>query len=248
VHTDAVQTRQVVLDGLARSYLFDAVTRDELAPLAETATTRTLVRGEFLWHPGDPANELYVVSSGEVKAFLTGSNGEELVHLMHGPGMTLGEPGYFSIERTRSVADMAVAPTVVIRLDRRELEPFMRRHPQVKDRALEGLAGMLRWYGGVVMALEMRPLRDRIVQRLLDLVDERLDGGEARTASISQSTLAGMTGVSRENVNRALAALMSDGTIRRDGARYVLVDEARLRADIARDWPVPGLPDGRRHA
>jgi CRP/FNR family transcriptional regulator len=236
-----------VLRALSRSYLFEGLGEPALAPLAAVATSRSLVRGEHLWQPGDPANELFVVVTGEVKDYLLASTGDELVHLMHGPGMTIGEPGYFSVERTRSVAGMAVTPAVVIRLDRRDLDPFMQRNPSVKDRALEGLAGTVRWYGSVVMSLEMRPLRDRILQRLLDLVETRdAATGEAVTASVAQSTLAGMTGVSRENVNRALAALMGDGTIRREGSRYVLIDEPRLRAEIGRDWPVLQLRDRRR--
>jgi hypothetical protein len=68
--------------------------------------------------------------------------------------MTLGEPGYFSVERVRSVADMAVSAAVVIRLDRHDLSAFMRRHPSATDRALEGPAAMVRWYGGVFMSRE----------------------------------------------------------------------------------------------
>lgn len=236
-----------VLRTLARSYLFEGLSHDALAPLAEVATTRSLVRGEHLWRPGDPANELYVVSSGETKSYLSGPNGEELVHLLHGPGMTFGEPGYFSVERLRSVANVAAVAALVIRLDRRELDPFMHRNTSTLDRALEGLAGIARWYGGRVMALELRPLRDRILLWLLDLVESPETGdGRAVTAAISQSTLAAMTGVSRENVNRALASLTAEGTLRREGSRYVLVDERRLRAELARDWPVPWSRDRRR--
>ena len=232
---------------LSRSYLFEGLSAETLAPLAAVATSRSLVRGEHLWHPDDPANELYVVASGEMKSYLSGPNGEELVHLLHGPGMTVGEPGYFSVERMRSVANVATAPAVVIRLDRRDLDPFMHRNTSTLDRALEGLAGIARWYGNRVMALELRPLRDRILLWLLDLVESSASGdGRAVTAAVSQTTLAAMTGVSRENVNRALAGLMADGTLRREGNRYVLVDEQRLRAEVARDWPVPWSRDRRR--
>jgi DNA-binding GntR family transcriptional regulator len=54
-----------------------------------------------------------------------------------------------------------------------------------------------------------------------------------------------MIGVSRENVNRALAALATDGSIRQEGGRYVLIDEDRLRREIARDWPLAGRRDRR---
>ena len=45
--------------------------------------------------------------------------------------------------------------------------------------------------------------------------------------------------------HRALAGLATDGAIRRDGGRYVLVDEARLRRELARDWPLAWRRDQR---
>ncbi len=232
--------------GLGRSYLFEGL-GDALAPLAAVATTRTLVRGEYLWHAGDPADELYIVVRGEVQDFVLDADGREVVHTVHGPGMTVGEPGYFSAERDRSVSNVAVSPATLVRIDRRDLAPFMARRPEVKDRALEGLAATVRWAGSVMASLATRTLTDRIVLRLLELVDtnpERVDG-LAATPAVSQSTLAAMTGVSREHVNRALAILTAEGAIRRDGARYVLVDEARLRREVARDWPVLARRDRR---
>jgi CRP/FNR family cyclic AMP-dependent transcriptional regulator len=235
-----------VAAGLSRSYLFEGLSLEQLTPLAEGARVRSLVRGESLWQVGDPANEIYVVRTGEVKSYIVDADGDEVLELLHGPGMTFGEPGYFAVERNRVVGGMAVTASVVIRLDRRDLDPFMVQYPQIKDRALEGLAAVARWYGAVVMVLQRRPLRERILHKLLDLahpVPGSTDG-TAITTPISQSTLASMTGVSRENVNRALAGLMSDGTIRRDGSRYVLADVALLQAELSYHRPV--LPPDRR--
>jgi hypothetical protein len=71
------------LAGLSRSYLFDGLAPGELGSLAAVATTRELVRGEYVWRVGDHAGELYVVLRGEVQDFVLD------------PGMTVGEPGYF---------------------------------------------------------------------------------------------------------------------------------------------------------
>jgi CRP-like cAMP-binding protein len=161
--------------------------------------------------------------------------------------MTVGEPGYFSTERSRIVETVAVEPSTLIRLHRRELAPFMEQHGNVKDRALEGLASNTRWQTTMISSLATRPLADRLVLRLLELVDSspKRMSGHAVTPKISQSTLASMVGVSRENVNRALAALMTDGSIRQERGRYVLVDEERLRSRLSRDWPLVGRRDRR---
>jgi CRP/FNR family transcriptional regulator, cyclic AMP receptor protein len=245
--TGVVRPVHDLLAGLVRSYLFEGLTPDDIAPLAATATTRALVRDERLCHMGDPADEIWVVLSGEVKDSVVDAEGYEVIHFVHGPGMTLGEPGFFSVERTRIVEVIAVESSTLIRLDRRDLAPFMDRHPSVKDRVLEALASNSRWQTTMISSAARRPLADRLILRLLELAESspELASGEAVTPKISQSTLASMVGVSRENINRALAVLATDGAIRQEAGRYVLVDEERLRREISRDWPLAGRRDRR---
>jgi CRP/FNR family transcriptional regulator, cyclic AMP receptor protein len=243
-----VRERLDVAGGLARSYLFEDLTTEDLEPLAAVVTTRELVRGECLFRVGDWADELYVVLSGEVKDSIMDAAGVEIVHFLHGPGMTVGEPAFFAVDRRRVVELIAVAPSVVIRLGRREFEPFIARHPSIKDRVLEKLASNTRWQTTMISSLMGRTLTDRLVLRLLELVDSSPERGTAlsTTPKISQSTLAAMVGVSRENVNRALSALAAQGSIRQENGRYVLVDEERLRRELARDWPLAARRDRRR--
>jgi CRP-like cAMP-binding protein len=231
---------------LLRSYLFEGLPRGDVDELAKTCGVRQLVRGEYLCRVGDPAHEIYVVMSGEVKDSVVNEDGEEVVHFVHGPAMTLGEAGFFSVERTRIVEVIAMVPTAVISCYRRDLRPFMDGHPEVKDRALEGLASNTRWQTAMISTLATRPLVNRVVMRLLELVDSnQITTGTAMTPKISQSTLAAMTGATRENVNRALATLAARGYVRRVDGRYVLLDEAGLRSELARDLPMVGRRDRR---
>ncbi len=219
---------------LARSYLFAGLPTEQLSSLATVATTRRLDRGEVLIRVGDRADELYVVSAGEVKDTVVDADGNEVVHFLHGPGMTLGEPGFFAADHRRIVEVAATTPTVVIRVDRRDLEPFMVRHPWMKDRVLEKLASNQRWQTSMISSLATKPLPDRLILRLLELVDSSTarEDGLAVTPKVSQSTLAAMVGVSRENLNRAMATLVAGGLIRQEKGRYVLLDETRLRRQV----------------
>ena len=176
---DTVVVRELsdVAGGLARSYLFEDLTADELAPLAAVVTTRRLVRGESLCRVGERSDEIYVVVSGEVKDSVVDAAGVEVIHFLHGPGMTIGEPGFFAVDHDRLVELIAVVPSVVIRLGRRELEPFITRHPAIKDRILEKLASQTRWQTTMMSSLLSRSLTDRLVLRLLELVDSSRDSG-----------------------------------------------------------------------
>jgi CRP-like cAMP-binding protein len=200
---------------------------------------REFGRGEHVWQAGDPADEIYVVLSGEVKDAVVDPDGGEVVHFVHGPGMTFGEPGFFAVDRHRVVATIVIEPAALIRLPRRELQPFLDRYPVVKDRVLERLASDMRWLSAMLVSQARRSLADRVGLRLLEMIDSDASHGDGLvvTPKISQGVLAAMVGVTRENVNRALAGLTADGLIRQERGRYVIVDEATLRARVDRQWP-----------
>lgn len=207
-----------------------------------------LPRGAYAWHAGDPADEICVVLTGELKGSVVDVDGNETVHVMIGRGMTVGEPGYFSIERDRQVDLIAVEPSILLVLNRRYLEPFMSRHPSTKDRALEGLASSERWQSAIVVSRTTWSVADRVALRLIELIDTSpfcIDGLPV-TPKISQTTLAAMVGVTRENTNRGIAVLVADGLVRVENGRYVILDEQSLRRRISWSQRLLGQRDRRR--
>jgi CRP-like cAMP-binding protein len=224
---------------LLGTYLFEDLSPAELEPLARAATIRHVARGEYVHHVGDPADELFVVASGQMKDSIVTEDGDELVHSFFGQGMLIGEPGYFATERNRVMAVLAVEPTTILVLGRDALEPFLQRHPGVVTRALEGLASVARNQTLLIATLSRRTLQERLLFRLVELADTNAprEQGAGVTPKISQSTLAAMVGVTRENVNRALNALAADGVIRIEGGSYALPDLERLRAEISNGSP-----------
>jgi CRP/FNR family cyclic AMP-dependent transcriptional regulator len=225
---------------LLGTYLFEDLSAAEVEPLARSATLRLTERGEYLHHVGDPADELYLVASGQLKDSIVTEDGDEVVHTFYGPGMLIGEPGFFATERNRVMAVIAVEPTTVLVLWRAHLEPFLLAHPRVITRAIEGLASVARWQTQLIAALSRRPLQERLLLRLVELAETNAtnDEGFGVTPKISQATLAAMVGVSRENVNRALGALAAEGTIRIESGGYVLPDLDRLRTETLDGLPI----------
>jgi CRP/FNR family transcriptional regulator len=231
---------------LARSYLFEGLSAADLAPLAATVSVQHLPRGSYIWHVGDPADEIIVIVAGEIKDTVVDVDGKETVHFVRGPGMTCGEPGFFAPEHDRVVDEVVVDATMLLRIHRRHLVPFMEQHPAVKDRALEGLAAYARWQATTIAFLTRWSVADRIGLRLLDLIDSgpRETDGPLMTPKISQSMLAAMVGVTRENANRGIATLVADGLVRHESGRYVILDEAALRQRVT-SLPLGTLRDRR---
>jgi CRP-like cAMP-binding protein len=109
----------------------------------------------------------------------------------------------------------------------------------VVTRALEWLASVARNQTLLIATLSRRTLRERLLFRLVELADTNAprEQGPGVTPKISQTTLAAMVGVSRENVNRALGALAAEGIIRIEAGGYVIPDLERLRAEISNGSP-----------
>jgi len=225
---------------LLGTYLFEDLSPAEVEPLARAATLRRLVRGEFVYRVGDPADELCVVAAGELKDTLVTEDGDEIVLTAYGTGMVLGEPGFFATEANRILGVVAVEPSTLLVLGRADLMAFLERHPQAMLRALQGLASIARTAAEIIAGLAHRPLRERLLHRLLELADRSApsEDGVVATPRISQSTLAAMVGVTRERVNRTLAELAASGDVRHEAGRYVLTDPESLRRELAGGSPL----------
>jgi len=224
---------------LLDTYLFADLSPAELEPLARAATVRRAVRGEHIFHVGDPADEIVVVAAGELKDAVYTEDGDEVVHSLFGHGMVFGEAGFFAPERNRVMAMIALEPCTLLVLERDVLSPFLGRHPQVMLRAMEGLSSVARSQTAVIAALARRPLPERLLLCLLDLVETNAQTDDAGvTPRVSQATLAAMVGASRENVNRALGALAAEGTVRLEAGRYVIDDPDAVRGEVSRGWPL----------
>lgn len=125
-----------------RSRLIDRMAPADLTSLVAVAATWALARGEYVWRAGNQANEVRRLS-GEVQ----GSSWGPTAGRWSTPCTSR------AISRSSATAawpTWAISRAELIRFDRRNLGPFLDRHPQVKDRALEGLAGSARWAGSVM--------------------------------------------------------------------------------------------------
>jgi CRP/FNR family transcriptional regulator len=221
--------------------LFADVSPAELEPLAGAATIRRAVRGEHIFDAGDPADAVYVVVAGQLKDTIYSDDGEEVTHFLWEPGQYLGEVGFFARTRQRVMTLIALEPSTLLVLGRTALTTFLDHHPRVALTLLEHVASTSQWQTGMFLSLARRPLADRLILRLLDLAETSgsVEADRATTPRISQSTLAAMVGASRENVNRAVAVLAADGTLRVDRGRYVIADPDRVRRRV-----IAGAPTG----
>src|SRR3972149_7557727 len=115
---------------LGRASLFAELEPAELETLARAAERREFARDEVIFAAHEPADGLYVLSSGRVKVCVSSSGGKELILATLGPEQFFGEMALLD-NGPRSASGIAQLPTVAFRIRRDEVERLIEQHPAV---------------------------------------------------------------------------------------------------------------------
>jgi CRP-like cAMP-binding protein len=209
---------------IERVPLFARLDAAQLDALASASSTRRLAAREELYHKGDAASQVYVVSSGRLKVTTTSSDGAEMVLNLLDAGEVVGElPMLVGGERTATVA--ALEPCELVVLERREFLRFLREHPESAVTLLAVLAERLVRLSEILEDTIFLGVGVRIAKRLLALADqfgEERDGAIVVSVRLSQGELASYVGTTRETVNKQIRAWTEEGVLAMSGGAITI--------------------------
>jgi len=202
------------------------------AALFTRAKPMRLNTNKVLFLAGDAGDGCYRVESGLLKVTMVSRTGNERIFAFLGPGAIFGELSVID-GRPRSASVVAVRTATLSFLGRAAFEDFANKHPVVYKSMVTLLATRLRETNATVAAGSFLSLRGRVARTLLELArDFGQDVGSGRIVirqKISQSDLAAMVGVARENLSRILNYWTRRKMISRLSGYYCLENKARLR-------------------
>jgi CRP-like cAMP-binding protein len=113
------------------SPLFSDFTSDELVAVIAGLNLQTYDAGDILITEGEPGDSLFVVTGGEVKAFVRQTNGRHRFVRGMGEGSFFGEISILTGQK-RTATVTARTPAEVLVLDRATLDSICERHPGVR--------------------------------------------------------------------------------------------------------------------
>ena len=206
----------------------DARGPEWVAKLEPAATRQRFPAGAYLFVEGDAAHAVLVIQEGEIKIVLSAPSGREHVLEVLGPGDVLGELAALD-GGARSASAVALSDVDVLAIPASTFRDVARG-----DNAL-----LLSLLGEVIRRLRTSDQRQlefggdalgRVCARLVEVAERQ--GTDEIELPVNQSELAAWTGLSREAVVKALAALRRLGWIETDGRRVILrePDQVRQRA------------------
>jgi len=231
---DARDRRRAAIE---RVPLFARLEPAQLEALAAATTTRRLAAREELYHKGDVASQVYVVASGRLKITSTSVEGDEVVLNLLDAGEVVGElPMLIGGQRTATV--VALEPSELVVLERRDFLRFLREHPESSVTLLAAMAERVVRLSEYLEDTIFLGVGLRIAKRLLSLADqfgEEQDGEVVLAIKLSQGELASYVGTTRETVNKQIRAWTDAGILQMTGGAITIRrrDELEKLAGLA---------------
>jgi len=195
---------------------------------------QTLAADQTLFMAGDEGDGCYRVEDGLLKASVAAPNGGERILAILGPGSVVGELSMIDgAPRSASVA--ALRESKLCFVSRADFDAFGQSSPQLYRHVMTVLARRLRDTNDALAASSFLSVKGRVARALLSLAEAfGRDVGSGRILirqKVTQSDLAAMAGIARENVSRVLKDWTTHSLVSRLAGYYCLENKAAIKRE-----------------
>jgi CRP-like cAMP-binding protein len=215
---------------LSQVPLFAKLPLDALVELGTRLRRRRHEKGDAIFYEGDPGLSLCIVQSGHVKLALISAEGRELIIDLLGPGDVFGELALLDGE-PRSANAVATEATELLLLERDEFIRFLLDRPIIAVELLGIMSRRLRRDAALMEDAAFLDVPARLARTILRLAEESASGPPV-TPRLNQRDLAGLTGTTRETLNKWLGFFQEQGLIGLHKGRISVLEPRRLRQRI----------------
>jgi CRP-like cAMP-binding protein len=211
--------------------LLSALPAELSGALFGKARTLSLSADQTLFLAGDEGDGCYRVEEGLLKASVAAPNGGERILAILGPGSMVGELSIID-GAPRSASVTALRDSKLCFVSRAAFEAFAQSSPDVYPHMMKMLAHRLRDTNNALAATSFLSLKGRVARALLSLAEAfGHDVGQGRLLirqKVTQSDLAAMAGIARENVSRILKDWTNRSLVSRLAGYYCLENKAAI--------------------
>lgn len=205
-------------------------TRSTLASVSRSAHW---TRGSLMHHSDDPADAVYILTSGHIRLYRLGNAAREVTVAVHGPGEVVGLCTLTEGQRHGMYAE-AMEDVEAQVVGGENLRSLLRQYP---DLGVGFSAQVVRQTRGLqerLSQLVFLEVSQRLALALLALAEENAaevgDGQLALKGRISHQDLAHTVGSTRETITKLLGEFRSRGLLDLGYRRIVVTDLGGLEA------------------
>jgi CRP-like cAMP-binding protein len=188
--------------------------REILHDLLQRNAEINLAAGEIFYTPQEPDGKLFILKRGRVRIYKMEASREFTLEVVEA-GTVFGEVA-FTPHALRDAYAEAMEPSVLLAMERSDVERLIREKPQVGLRMIRLLSEKLHYYETRMEDVTLKEVPARLASLILFLIESegvRVPGEIRIPTRYTHEHLGTMIGANREAVTRAFGRLQDDGAL-----------------------------------
>lgn len=192
------------------------------------AAPRHYNTGQVIYLEGEPANYIYILEKGWVKATRMSPEGREQAMLFLQAGEIFGDIAVLT-DTPYPGTVMALEPVEAWAIEKSAMQPLIARYPELAMAVIRRLGERVLYYIGLVEDLSLRSVEERLASTLLKHAE--MSGSRLTVPRRTWTTFDEMAirlGTVRDVLSRALRTLEEEGLLRVERHEIVILDPEGL--------------------
>jgi CRP/FNR family transcriptional regulator len=224
-----------VINTLRSCQLFTGLPPKDLQDIAEVTVIKSLSKGDYLFHEGDPASGFYVIQRGSVNVHRVNAAGkEQIIHIFR-TGESFAEVALAS-EKGYPADAVALEPSQVLLVQKNGILALLRRQPALALRMLGSMSSHLRVLVGQLEDLTLKDVETRLANWLVKRCpNPQSDQAVRIELTMTKRVLAAELGTVSETFSRTLAKFREQKLIAVKGKTVIVLSPMRLSALLRRN-------------
>ena len=233
--TSLAELKQIGITNALRScQLFAGISLPELNAIAEFTAVRSVPKGAYLFHEGDPSAGFYMVQTGAINVHRVNAAGKEQVIHVFRAGESFAE-GTLGTDKGYPADARAVEASQVLLVQKAGMLALLRRQPELALRMLGSMSAHLRILIGQLEDLTLKDVETRLANWLVKhCPDPKSEKPVKIELPMTKRVLAAELGTVSETFSRTLAKFREHKIIAVKGKTITVLSPARL-AELLRD-------------
>ena len=224
-----------ITNTLRSCQLFTGLPQPDLENIAAVTVVKSLEKGEYLFHEGDPASGFYVIQRGAINVHrVTAAGKEQVIHVFR-TGDSFAEVALAA--PTGYPADArALENTQVLLVQKNGILALLKRQPELALRMLGSMSSHLRVLVGQIEDLTVKDVETRLANWLVKRCPNPQSEAPVKIElTTNKRVLAAELGTVSETFSRTLAKFREQKLIIVKGKTVTVLSPVKLHALLRRN-------------
>ncbi len=198
--------------------IFNHLENEQLAEVMEMVYSATYKKGEFLYHAGDSAETLYIVSKGKIRIYRISESGKEQLVRILTPGSYTGELALFK-DTVHEAFAQTMEDSQVCMIKRSDLQTLLYKFPAISLKILTEFSNRLDESEKQTTRFATESVETRIALFLAECMTDPLSN--EIILPMSKKDLASYLGTTPETISRKFAQFEEQGFIKQKSNKKI---------------------------